>query len=126
MGVRTRNLDIIGTMRRDAADRAKHDEAVRVVECWNKAIAAGRDMWWSPTIRAAMAAGIWLDIYCPGCQTSRSLDLQAVDRHPLASVGSLVLGLRCSWCGGAAPMPRIMGLHAVPPVASTTESLSSK
>jgi hypothetical protein len=21
-----------------------------------------------------------------------------VDRHPLASVGTLVLGLRCSWC----------------------------
>ena len=114
-------------MRRDAADRAKHDEAVRVVEGWNKVIASGRDMWWSPTLRAAVVADMpWLDIYCPGCQTSRGLDLRSVDRHQLASVGSLILGLRCSWCGDAAPMPRIMGLHAVPPVASTTESLSSK
>jgi hypothetical protein len=31
-----------------------------------------------------------------------------------APVGSLMLGLWCSWCGGAAPMPKIIGLHAVP------------
>ncbi len=29
---------------------------------------------------------------------------RTVDRHPLASVGSLVLGLRCSLCPGSAPM----------------------
>jgi hypothetical protein len=29
------------------------------------------------------------------------------------SVGSLVLGLRCSWCPISAPMPRIVGLHAL-------------
>jgi hypothetical protein len=111
MGVRTRHLDIVAAMRREAADPAKRGEAVRVVECWNKSIASGRDRWWSPTIRAAIVAGTpWLDIYCSGCQTSRSLDLRAVDRHPLASVGSLVLGLRCSWCRGVAPMPKITGL----------------
>jgi hypothetical protein len=70
-----------------------------------------------PTIRAAIVAGMpWLDFYCPGCRTSRSLDLRTIDRHPLASVGSLVLGLRRTWCGDAAPMPKITGLHAVPPV----------
>jgi hypothetical protein len=35
--------------------------------------------------------------------------------HPPDSVGSLVLGLRCSWCGGSAPMPRITGLHSLQP-----------
>jgi hypothetical protein len=35
MGVRTRHLDIVAAMRGEAADRAKRDEAVRVVECWN-------------------------------------------------------------------------------------------
>jgi hypothetical protein len=40
----------------------------------------------------------WLDVFCPGCGTSRAIDLRTVDRHPLASVGTLVLGLRCSWC----------------------------
>jgi hypothetical protein len=36
---------MIAAMRREAADRAKREEAARVVERWNKAIAAGRDMW---------------------------------------------------------------------------------
>jgi len=58
MGIRTRNLDMIAALRRDAADRAKRDEAARVIDRWNQAIAAGRDMWWSPTIRAAMVAGM--------------------------------------------------------------------
>ena len=58
-------------------------------------------MLWSPTIRAALLAGTpWLDVFCPGCGTSKAIDLRTVDRHPLASVGTLVLGLRCSWCPG--------------------------
>jgi hypothetical protein len=32
----------------------------------------------------------------PGCGTSRAIDLRTLDRHPLASVGTPVLGLR--WC----------------------------
>jgi hypothetical protein len=67
-------------------------------------------MLWSPTIRAALIAGTpWLDVFCPGCGTSRAIDLRKVDRHPLASVATLVLGLRCSWCPESAPMPRILG-----------------
>jgi hypothetical protein len=73
-------------------------------------------MLWSPTIRAALVAGTpWLDVFCPGCGTSRAIDLRTVDRHPLASVGTLVLGLRCSWCPGSAPMPKLLGLYALPP-----------
>jgi hypothetical protein len=63
--------------------------------------ATGRHMLWSPTIRAALVAGTpWLDVLCPGCGTSRAIDLRTIDRHPLASVGTLVLGPRCSWCPG--------------------------
>jgi hypothetical protein len=51
----------------------------------------------------------------PLCGTSRAIDLRTVDRHPLASVGTLVLGLRCSWCPGSAPMPKPLGLYALPP-----------
>ena len=87
----------------------------RIIERWNRVIAAGKDVWWSPTIRAAIVAGTpWLDVHCAGCDTIRALDIRALDRHPLASVGSLVLGLKCSWCPGSAPMPRIVGLHAFP------------
>jgi hypothetical protein len=75
------------------------------------------------TIRAALIAGTpWLDVFCPGCGTSRAIDLRKVDRHPLASVATLVLGLRCSWCPELAPMPRILGLHALPPAAKAAAS----
>jgi hypothetical protein len=78
------------------------------IERWNEQLVASRDMLWSPTIRAALIAGTpWLDVFCPGCGTSRAIDLRKVDRHPLASVATLVLGLRCSWCPESARAPRI-------------------
>jgi hypothetical protein len=76
-----------------------------VVERWNAALAAGRGALWSPTIRAAVTAGTpWLDMYCPGRRTTRPIDIRTIDRHPLASVGSLVLGLQLvvSWLGADA------------------------
>jgi hypothetical protein len=77
MGVRTRHLDLVASLRQDAVNRAARDEAVRVVERWNTAIAAGHDVWWSPTIRAALVAGMpYADVFCPGCRTSRSIDLR--------------------------------------------------
>jgi hypothetical protein len=85
MGVRTRGHDIAASLRSSAADIAARDEARRVVERWNQSLATGRDMWWSPTIRAALIAGTpWIDVYCPGCRTSRALDIRTIDRHPLA------------------------------------------
>src|ERR1700749_1182989 len=69
-----------------------------VVDRWNRRLAAGRDMLWSPTIRAALLAGTpWLYVFCPSCGTSRPIYRRTLDRHPLASVGTMVLGLRCSW-----------------------------
>jgi hypothetical protein len=72
-------------------------------------------MLWAPTIRAALLAGTpWLDVFCPGCGTGRAIDLRTLDRHPLVSVGTMVLGLRCSCCPGTAPMPKLLGLYAFP------------
>src|SRR5215831_19370889 len=103
-----------------AADEATRKAALRVVERSN----AERSVLWSPAIRCAITAGTrWLDVYCPGCRTSRALDIRTLDRHPLASVGSLVLGLRCSWCPGNAPMPVLIGLHALPPAARWSKSV---
>jgi hypothetical protein len=116
MGVRTRGLDIKAGAIRNAADKAARVEAESVIQRWNDQLALGRDILWSPTIRAALLAGTpWLDVFCPGCGTSRAIDLRTIDRHPLASVGTLVLGLRCSWCPGSAPMPKLIGLFALPP-----------
>ncbi len=83
-----------GRLRRSRARRGEGRH--RTLE---RAAAACRDMLWSPMIRAALIAGTpWLDVFCPGCGTSRAIDLRKADRHPLASVATLVLGLRCSWC----------------------------
>jgi hypothetical protein len=123
MGVRTRGLDIGTSAKRQVADDAARAEAKAVVERWNGQLVTRGDMLWSPTIRAALIAGMpWLDVYCPGCGTSHAIDLRKVDRHPLASVGTLVLGLRCSWCPGSAPMPKLLGLHALPPQAAAVSS----
>jgi len=62
----------------------------------------------------------WLDVYGAGCNTSRAIDIRKVDRHPLASVGSLVPGLRCKWCLGSARMPKITGLYTLPPAGQAT------
>src|SRR5258708_5280831 len=123
---RNRGLSAAELMQRRAAERAgevmegggaegaARKEAVHVVERWN----AERSPLWSPTIRCAVVAGTpWLDVYCPGCRTIRAIDIHTLDRHPLASVGSLVIGFRCSWCPGSAPMPVLTGLHAVLPAA---------
>src|SRR5258706_16336396 len=71
------------------AELAAQRGALRVVERWN----AERSPLWSPTLRCAITARTpWLDIYFPGCRTSRAIDIRSLDRPPLASVGSLVLG----------------------------------
>jgi hypothetical protein len=67
MGVRTRGLDIKVGAAKLKADRAARLEAEFVVDRWNRRLATGRDMLWSPTIRAALIAGTpWLDVLCPG------------------------------------------------------------
>ena len=95
MGVRTRGLDIATNAKWQVADAAARAEAKAVVERWNEQLATSRDILWSPTIRAALIAGTpWLDVFCPGCGTSRAIDLRNVDRHPLASVATLVVALK--------------------------------
>ena len=53
---------------------------------------------------------------------ARASNLTAEQRKNIASVATLVLGLRCSWCPETAPMPRILGLHALPPAAKAAAS----
>jgi hypothetical protein len=119
-----RSQELAARMRADAADKAARDAAVRVVERWNAALSADKGALWSPTIRCAVIAGTpWLNLFCPGCNTSRAIDIRTIDRHPLASAGSLVLGLRCSWCRGSVPMPKILGLHASPPATKQSKSI---
>ena len=57
MGVRTRGLDIQAGAAKLKADRAARLEAELVVDRWNRRLATGHDMLWSPTIRAALVGG---------------------------------------------------------------------
>jgi hypothetical protein len=66
MGNRTRLPDLLAKWRPQAEAEAARAEVRRVVERWNHELASGRDMWWSPTIRAAIVADMpWVDVYCP-------------------------------------------------------------
>jgi len=83
-------------------EQATHNEAVRVVERWNAALVAGRGALWSPTIRAAVTSppssldGLgrlrmpWLDVHCPGCRTSRTINIRTIDRPLSLSKGARV------------------------------------
>jgi hypothetical protein len=65
--------------KRQVADAAALAEAKAVIERWNKRLASSRDILWSPTIRAALIARTpWLDMFCPGCGTSRVIDFRKV------------------------------------------------
>ena len=63
---------------------------------------------WSPERRG------WTFTVRGAGQAGRSMP-SPLDHNPLASVGTLVIELRCSSCGGVGPMPVVTGLHAVPP-----------
>jgi hypothetical protein len=81
-------FDIAISARRWVAEAAARAKAKAVIERWNEQLAASQDMLWSSTIRAALIAGTpWLDVFCPGCGTSRAIDPRKVDRHLLASSG---------------------------------------
>ncbi len=91
-----------------------------MVDRWDRRLATGRDMLWSPTICAALLVGMpWLDVFRPGCGTSRAIDIRG--SSPARLVGTLVLGLRahgvrdrrrCQSCSGSMPCRRRTALRA--------------
>jgi hypothetical protein len=86
-----------------------------VVEVWNSRLAAGRELFYSPTIRAAILARTpILTFVCPACQVTGSVDLRRLDRHPKTNVTSLIPSLSCRRCVPNAPFARLTGLHKDP------------
>ena len=97
--------------REDEARQADIADVVMIIEAWNARLAAGRRVLFSPTIGAAIAAGYrWLTIYCPGCQTLSDVDLVTLDRHPDASIMSLIPQLSCRTCRPHPPFAQLKGL----------------
>ena len=113
MGVRDRIHRMLARAADLAGERAQRERARKVVERWNQELVLGDLPLWSPSIRAAMIAGMpWLEVLCPACATIGTVNVAQIDRQPEAGVASLVLGLTCSRCGPHAPTPRLLGLHA--------------
>jgi hypothetical protein len=104
-------------MRARAAEKAAHDDAVRVVERWNAALAGGRGALWSPTIRCAVLAGMpWLDVYCQRSRYPHPRPSPArVGRQPRARAAVFVVP-------GFSAYAQIVGLHALPPAANVRAS----
>jgi hypothetical protein len=56
--------------------------ATALVWIWNARRAMGRELWFYPTIGAALAAGQpWLSFLGPACEMVAEVDLRRLDRH---------------------------------------------
>ena len=57
---------------------------------------------------ASLTAGLpWLSFSCPACQQVGSVDLRTLDRHPGASISSLIPSLSCRRCSPNAPFAQL-------------------
>jgi len=87
--------------------------ATALVTIWNARRASGRELWFYPTIGAAIVAGRpWLSVMCPACQMIGEVDLRTLGRHPGASIDSLIPALSCRRCQPHPPFVKLLGLSA--------------
>src|SRR5262249_53165358 len=107
-----------------AAERAKRAEAERrarvdaqkIVAIWNARQAGGRELWFYPTIGAAISAGLpWLSFSCPACGQVGCVDLRTLDRPPGAAISSVIPSVSCRRCSPNAPFSRLEMLTAERP-----------
>ena len=102
--------------KRAEAERKAIAEAQKIVGIWNARQAGGRELWFYPTIGAAIAAGVpWLSFSCPACRQVGAVDLRTLDRHSRASISSLILSVSCRRCSPNAPFARLEMLTAERP-----------
>ncbi len=93
-----------------AAHRAKK-AAKKFVGIWNGRLAVGAELWFHPTIQAAITAGCpMLRFYCPGCSQVGRIDLRKLDRHRGATIESLIPALYCRRCQPHPPFTKLIGL----------------
>jgi hypothetical protein len=105
MGTNQRRLDRIEQKARGIEHAKVEREAKRVVAIWNARKAGTRELWFYPTMGAAVLSGYpWLCFYCPACQQIGQVDLHTLDRHRGATIESLIPSLSCRRCR---PNPRL-------------------
>ena len=106
MGHNRRRDDLRAVMARAADDDAARDEAIAIVEAWNRQLSEPRTPpQFSPSIGAALRASHrWLRLHCPGCRQVYEIDLRRIVRPPEFSITGLTLTCE-SGCRGQAPKP---------------------
>ena len=100
--------------RQETAVREDLELAGKIVEVWNSRLAAGRELFFTPTIRAVLAHAPVLTFACPACRVTGSADLRKLDRHPQTPVTSLIPSLSCQRCGPNPPFAKLTGLLTMP------------
>ena len=99
----------------DVASRAREARCVETCRAWNHRLARGGDPDPSPSLGTALTAGFrWLQVVCQDCRTVGEIDLTLLDRHPEASISSLVPSLSCRRCPNSSRMPRLKALSVAP------------
>jgi hypothetical protein len=102
--------------KRAEAERTAIADAQKTVAIWNARQAGGHALWFYPTIGAAIAAGVpWLSFSYPACDQVGAVDLRALDRHPGASISSLIPSISCRRCSPNAPFAKLEMLTAERP-----------
>lgn len=88
-----------------------------LVHLWNSELQRGVAPSFYPTIRTALIAGCpVLEAVCPACRRIGNVDLRRLDRHPQASVGSILPALSCQACSPNPPFARPLRLIEGPPL----------
>jgi hypothetical protein len=107
-------LDELERLERPNRLKSEH-EAKLLVATWNVRVIRHSPVWFFPTIRAALIARrFYLGCLCPGCGQRGSVDLRRVNRHPDASLESLIPMLSCQRCSPNPPFARLTGLSRRP------------
>src|SRR5215469_2242181 len=115
MGTNRHRLELLEARARTAVEAKDEREAKQIVGIWNARRAKGRHLWFHLTIGAAIIAGRpWLTFVCPACRVIGEVDLRTLDRHPAATVESLIPSLSCRRCVPNAPFVRLLGLSNLP------------
>ena len=83
--------------------------AGKVVGLFNARLARDAEPLFVPTIAAALRAGRpWLEFECRACRMIGDVDVRTFDRHPRATLNSLIPDLTCPRCPDA--FVRLRGL----------------
>ena len=91
-----------------AGHRKEVDAARKVIAIWNGRQKAGVELWFYPTIGAAITAGCpLLSFYCPACGQVAEVDLRKIDRHHGATIENLIPALSCKRCRPNAPFAKL-------------------